>query len=234
MTMIEMVSVVRRFKGPGGRSVSAIDGVSLQISGGEFVTLVGPSGSGKSTLLFTIGAMLRPDTGRVLLDGKDLYAASASQRALVRRTAVGFVFQTFNLIPYLSCIENLALAAILSGTPRTEAFQRSREMLGRLGLSERLEHRPAELSIGERQRVAVGRAAIHRPQVLLADEPTGNLDPSSAERVMQLLHELHREGQTIVMVTHDPKLAETGQRTIRLGEGRVLLDRATVPEELVA
>ncbi|MBI5547106.1 MAG: ABC transporter ATP-binding protein [Deltaproteobacteria bacterium] len=231
--MIEMHSVVRRFNGPAGQPITALDRIDLRIEQGEFVTLVGPSGSGKSTLLFTIGAMMRPDAGKVILDGKELDAMGPGARARLRRTAVGFVFQTFNLIPYLSCLENLVLAARLSGDSRRTAVDRSSQMLQRLGLGERVRHRPSELSVGERQRVALGRAVIHRPRVLLADEPTGNLDPASTEQVMDLLRELHAEGQTIAMVTHDPRLAETGERVIGLRAGRLVEDRPSMAKGAV-
>lgn len=227
--MIEVQTAVRSFDGADGQRVAALDQVDLRVAEGEFVTLVGPSGSGKSTLLFTIGAMMKPDAGRVVFDGKDLYSTSPGERARVRRTSIGFVFQTFNLIPYLSCLENLVLAARLAGDSRETAVERSELMLRRLGLAARLGHRPSKLSVGEQQRVALGRAVVHRPRLLLADEPTGNLDPGNCAQVMQLLAELNAGGQTILMVTHDPRLADSGHRVVTMSAGRVSDDRRLPP-----
>lgn len=224
--MIALESVSQVFPGKNGcGAVRALDGVSVSIGAGEFVTVTGPSGSGKSTLLFTIGAMLKPTCGEVRLGDTPLYDLSAKRRAELRQRQFGFVFQTFNLLPYLTCRDNVALPAILGGTRRREARERAEAMLRRLGLGGRLLHRPAELSVGERQRVAFSRSLINRPALLLADEPTGNLDPSMTDRVIEQLLEIHAAGQTIVLVTHNHHLAELGTRVIHLRDGRLECDR---------
>jgi putative ABC transport system ATP-binding protein len=224
MIVLESVSQVFPSKNGCG-PVRALDGINLCVTAGEFVTVVGPSGSGKSTLLFTIGAMLKPTSGAVRLRDTRLYDLPARRRAQLRQREFGFVFQTFNLFPYLTCRDNVALPAILAGACRTEARAQAEAMLVRLGLERRLSHRPAELSVGERQRVAFCRSLINRPVVLLADEPTGNLDPAMADQVMRRLLEINAEGQTIVLVTHNHHLAERGTRVIHLRDGRIETDR---------
>lgn len=219
--MLSLQSVSKTFPGRDGRQVVALDSVVLDIAAGEMVTVVGPSGSGKSTLLFTAGGMQHPTSGRVVLAGREVYALGAAERAALRRRDLGFVFQTFNLVPYLTCEENVALPAILDGRRRTDALAAARDLLMRLGLEPRLRHRPAELSVGERQRVAIARALVNAPKVLLADEPTGNLDAENAAEVVRTLEDLHREGQTIVLVTHDLRLADRGDRRVELRAGSV-------------
>jgi putative ABC transport system ATP-binding protein len=220
--MIEVDDVTKVFAGAAGRGeVRALAGVSLRVRAGELVSVVGPSGSGKSTLLFALGGLSEPTSGEVRLDGRSVYALDAASRAGLRRTEIGFVFQTFNLVPYLACLDNVALPAQLAGRPRREALRAAGEMLERLGLSARASHLPAELSVGERQRVGIGRALVNAPKVLLADEPTGNLDPALAGSVLQLLLELRERGQTIVMVTHDPRLARRTDRVVVLRQGLV-------------
>lgn len=224
--MIELENVRKSFPGKhDGGPICALAGIDLRIDAGELVTIVGPSGSGKSTLLFTIGAMMKPTAGQVKVAGSRIYDLPAAGRAELRRRFFGFVFQTFNLLPYLTCRENVALPALLGAVPRPEALERAQSMLRRLGLGNRLSHRPAELSIGERQRVALARSLINAPAVLLADEPTGNLDPYLTDQVMELLQELNGDGQTIILVTHNLRLAERGTRVIELGEGRLVGDR---------
>jgi putative ABC transport system ATP-binding protein len=189
------------------------------------VSIVGPSGSGKSTLLFAMGGLSEPTTGEVRLGDRSIYALDVAGRAALRRTDIGFVFQTFNLVPYLDCLENVALPAVLAGRPRAQALAASAAMLERLGLSARARHQPAQLSVGERQRVGIGRALVNGPKLLLADEPTGNLDPALAESVLGLLLELRAGGQTIAMVTHDPRLAARADRVVALERGRVVDER---------
>jgi putative ABC transport system ATP-binding protein len=212
---------------PGGGELDALDRVSLRIEPGEFVSVVGHSGSGKSTLLFAIGGLSAPTSGEVYLADTRVYALAAPARAALRLTDVGFVFQTFNLVPYLTSLENVALPALLAGKTRAEALDSAERMLDRLGMTARRDHRPAQLSVGERQRVGIGRSLVNGPKVVLADEPTGNLDPTTADQMMTLLHELNAGGQTIVMVTHDPRLAESTSRVIRIRAGAVEDDRAT-------
>ena len=230
--MITVDNITKVFGGTGtSDEVHALGGVSLHVREGEFVSIVGPSGSGKSTLLFAMGGLSEPTTGEVRLGAQSIYALDAAGRAALRRTEIGFVFQTFNLVPYLECLENVALPAILAGRPRAKARESAAAMLDRLGLSARARHLPAQLSVGERQRVGIGRALVNGPKVLLADEPTGNLDPALAGSVLDLLIELRNAGQTIAMVTHDPRLAARTDRTIVLNAGQLAQER---PGEEVA
>jgi ABC-type lipoprotein export system ATPase subunit len=223
--MILVENVTKSFPSPGGGDeVHALRGVSLSIQAGEFVAVVGPSGSGKSTLLHAMGGLSAPTSGQVKMGESSVYDLGVEERAALRRKDVGYVFQTFNLVPYLTCVENVLLPARLAGVPRGEARQRALSTLERLGLRARCAHRPAELSVGERQRVGIARAIVNGPRVLLADEPTGNLDPATADEVMRLLHELNEAGQAVVMVTHDPRLASQAARIVRLEAGRVVSD----------
>lgn len=218
--MIHLDSVTKSYAGPDGPIV-ALGGVDLRVERGEFVAVVGPSGSGKSTLLFTVGGLLRPESGEVMLDGKSVYQLSRAQRARLRVTNLGFVFQTFNLVPYLSCLENVTFPALLAGRSRIDALRKAAALLERLGLSSRARHRPSELSVGERQRVAVARAMINGPKLLVADEPTANLDSVAASHVLDLLLELSADGQSILMVTHDRCIADAAQRVVELDRGRI-------------
>ncbi|HZY05774.1 MAG TPA: ABC transporter ATP-binding protein [Anaeromyxobacteraceae bacterium] len=231
--MIRAELLTKTFVAPG-RPVTALDRVNLSVGQGEFVSVVGPSGSGKSSLLFALGGLATPTSGQVFLGGRRIYDLGQSQRAALRRSEVGFVFQTFNLVPYLTCAENVALPARLAGRGRAEAAEKAGRMLERLGLAVRARHRPAELSVGERQRVGIGRVLVNGPKVLLADEPSGNLDPASAAGVMALFRELNAEGQTIVMVTHDPGLAEMAGRVVRLEAGALVEDRPSLPRKLAS
>jgi putative ABC transport system ATP-binding protein len=207
-----------------GREIVALQATTLQIAAGEFVAVVGPSGSGKSTLVSILGGMLAPTSGKVWLNGQSLYDSSARQRAQLRQRYIGFLFQTFNLIPYLSALENLQVPLMLSGSCSAEQQKRVVELLARVGLASRLHHKPCELSIGQQQRVALARALVNDPAVILADEPTGNLDPQSREQVLQFLEEFCREGRTVIMVTHDPVAAASAMRILKLADGRVAAD----------
>jgi putative ABC transport system ATP-binding protein len=207
----------------GGRPLSALRNVSFQVEPGETVAIVGPSGSGKTTLLGLLAGLDRPSGGRVLLDGTDMGALSEDDRARLRREKIGFVFQSFQLIPTLTARENIAVPLDLAGNGGGAA--RADELLERVGLGGRGHHYPTQLSGGEQQRVAVARAFIHRPSILFADEPTGNLDAATGERVIELMMELNREiGTTLVLVTHDPDLARRARRIIRLADGAVVSD----------
>lgn len=217
--MIRVENLTKTFSAPGGGEVQALAGVTLWIDRGEFVAVVGPSGSGKSTLLFAMGGLATPTSGHVFLGETRVYDLDREARAALRRTEVGFVFQTFNLVPYLTCLENVALPALLAGRGRADAMAAAEAVLERLGMTARRHHRPAQLSVGERQRVGIGRALVNGPRVLLADEPTGNLDPDNAGQVLDVLLDLNRGGQTIVMVTHDLRLAEQAGRIVRLRSG---------------
>ncbi len=204
-----------------GRMVTALDDASLEIAPGEFVAVVGPSGSGKSTLLLLLGGMLSPSTGQVFLNGRSLYDLSPNARADMRRKKIGFVFQTFNLVPYLTALENVQIPLFLAGLDEAIQEQRATALLERVGLGDRLDHKPPELSIGQQQRVALARVLANDPEIILADEPTGNLDPETGQQILDLLAEMNREGRTVVMVTHDPRAAARAKRTLRLQAGRI-------------
>lgn len=198
--------------------VKALDGVSLQIEKGEFVVVSGPSGSGKTTLLLMIAAMLRPSRGVVRFHGQDVYQMTGPDRARFRAANIGFVFQMFHLVPYLNVLENVLVAG---GAVRKMDKARAEELLQRLGLHHRIRHRPSELSAGEKQRTAMARALLNRPRLILADEPTGNLDPENARSVLQHLQEFQRGGGTVIVATHGPAVQEFATRTIYLRDGRV-------------
>ncbi|HEM61753.1 MAG TPA: ABC transporter ATP-binding protein [Chloroflexi bacterium] len=206
----------------GNTFVDALRGVDLTIGRGEFVALVGPSGSGKSTVLNLIGGLDRPTSGEVWIDGVELSASDERTLTRHRRQHVGFVFQTFNLLPRLTANENVALPLMFSGVPRGERLDRAKQLLERVGLAERLNHRPGQLSGGEQQRVAIARALVSRPALLLADEPTGNLDTTTGTGIMALLKELNEESDlTLLVVTHDPEVAAFADRIVALRDGRV-------------
>lgn len=219
--VVRTVGLSRRFQ-MGNAFVDALRGVDLTIERGEFVALAGPSGSGKSTVLNLIGGLDRPTTGEVWIDGVELSASDERTLTRHRRQHIGFVFQTFNLLPRLTARENVALPLMFSGVPRRERLDRARTLLERVGLGHRLTHRPGQLSGGEQQRVAIGRALVGRPALLLADEPTGNLDSTTGTGIMALLKELNQEyGLTLLVVTHDPEVAAFADRIVTLRDGRV-------------
>ena len=204
--------------------IVGLDHANLVIERGDFVSLVGPSGSGKSTLLLMLGGMLSPTSGRVLLDGHSLYDTSANKRASLRQRYIGFVFQSFHLVPYLTAMENVQVPLYLGGLPRQAQRDRAAAVLDRVGLGNRLDHKPTELSVGQQQRVALARMLANDPSVILADEPTGSLDPETASHVIDFLEQCHAEGKTIVMVTHDPRAAQRAKHVWRLCEGRVICE----------
>ncbi len=212
-----------RIYGRGRTAVVAVDHVHLSVEPGEFVAVMGPSGSGKSTLLYLIGGLDRPSEGRVLLEGQDLNRLSDEALARLRRRRVGFIFQFFNLITSLNALENVALPLILDGMKPSEAMRRAREWLERLGLGDRLDHTPDTLSGGEQQRVAIARALSIEPAVILADEPTGNLDSRTADEVAALLRRATSEwGRTVLMVTHNPRIAAYADRILFMKDGRIV------------
>ena len=217
-TMIELRHAGRKFR-QGQREVNALRDVSLVIRKGEFLSIMRPSGSGKSTLLNLMGGLDRPTDGEVFLDGRPLHGISDDELTLLRRRKVGYVFQFFNLLPLLTACENVGLPLLLDGLPFSKVKPKAEALLRQVGLTERVEHRPDQLSGGEMQRVAIARALIADPAVLLADEPTGNLDSHAGEEIFLLLKSLHDRGQTIVMVTHDPKAAAYGSRIVTLKDG---------------
>ena len=218
--MIRLTEVSKAYH-KAGKEIRALDAFSLAVARGEFVAVRGPSGSGKTTLLLTVGGMIRPTAGEVLLDGRELYSLSAGQRARLRAEKIGFVFQMFHLLGYLSVLENVRSACLAGGrqrpgASRSAARDRAIELLEHVGLADRLAHRPGELSAGERQRVAMARALMRRPELILADEPTGNLDPDSASAVMSYLGDYHRDGGTVLLVTHETVAARHAQRVVEM------------------
>ena len=211
----------------GTETVQALRGVSLDIGRNEYVAIMGPSGSGKSTLMNMIGCLDTPTGGEYWLNGQEVSQLSDDQLARVRNKEIGFVFQTFNLLPRATSLHNVELPLVYAGVSAKERRNRASAALRRVGLGDRMDHRPNELSGGQRQRVAIARALVNEPSILLADEPTGNLDSTTSEEIMQVFGELHRQGQTIIMVTHEADIAAHAERTVVLRDGRVETDRAT-------
>jgi putative ABC transport system ATP-binding protein len=216
--MIRCDKVTKIFR-KNGSEVTSLDRFTAEVVEGEFVAVRGPSGCGKTTLLLTLGGMQRPSAGSVQLGGRDLYALSPSERAGLRSSEIGFVFQMFHLVPYLDLLGNVLLAC--PGKPSAEVRRRAGGLLDELGLAKRASHRPGELSAGERQRLAVARALLNRPKLILADEPTGNLDPENAAEVIRHLAEFHRGGGTVVLVTHGGSANAHADRTLRLEQGQL-------------
>ncbi|MCO5095657.1 MAG: ABC transporter ATP-binding protein [Xanthomonadaceae bacterium] len=223
--MIELDAVTRHYR-MSGQTVRALDGVDLAIRAGEYVTLTGPSGSGKSTLLNVLGCLDRPDSGSYRLDGIEVRTLDDTAASRVRNRRIGFVFQSFHLLPRLTVLENVLLPMRFSEHPDEQAPRRAQTLLARVGLGDRMGHRPGELSGGQMQRAAIARALVLKPALLLADEPTGNLDSRSAEDVLALIDEVHQEGQTVVMVTHDNDVAAHAPRQVRLRDGKIEHDTA--------
>jgi len=223
--MIQLSKVSKLYH-QGAREIAALRDISLDIRSGEFLAVMGASGSGKSTLLNLIGGLDQPSSGKIFVDRIPLHGISDDELTLIRRRRIGFIFQFFNLLPILTAAENVALPLLLEGRPFSEIKPQAELYLQKVGLADRVEHRPEQLSGGEMQRVAIARALISKPAVLLADEPTGNLDSVTSEDIFRLLTVLHKEGQTIVMVTHDSKAAAHGTRTITLRDGSISEDSA--------
>jgi putative ABC transport system ATP-binding protein len=222
--MIRMNNASKVFPAKNGRRVAALRQITLEIQRGEFVMVVGPSGSGKSTLLFTVGGMQHPTEGSVCFEDTNLYDLSPSRRAALRRTRIGFVFQSFHLLPRLSVLENVLLPQRYASTRDEHACARAHELLERIGLGPRVHHLPGELLGGQLQRAAIARALLNQPALLLADEPTGNLDSAQGDEMMRILRELNAEGTTLVMVTHSLTHAAEASRTLRLLDGHILND----------
>jgi putative ABC transport system ATP-binding protein len=218
--MIELRDIRKTYR-QGGNDIHALDGIDLHIAPGEFVAIMGPSGSGKSTLLNVLGALDRPDTGRYRLDQHEISELDDDAASDVRNRRIGFVFQSFHLLPRLTVLENVLLPQRYASVLDPGAPQRAQMLLERIGLGQRIHHLPGQLSGGQLQRAAIARALLNQPALLLADEPTGNLDSQSAADVLALLRELHAGGQTLVLVTHDPAIAAGAQRTIHLRDGRI-------------
>jgi len=221
--VIEITDVWKTYK-MGTQEVHALRGCSLDVEEGEYLAIMGPSGSGKSTLMNVIGCLDVPTKGTYVLDGRDVGSLSDDQLAEVRNSQIGFVFQTFNLLSRQDCLQNVELPLVYAGVGRTERRERAAEALTQVGLGDRMDHKPNELSGGQRQRVAVARALVNRPSILLADEPTGNLDSATSDEIMRLFELLYRRGNTIVVVTHEDDIAEHARRVVRLRDGTVETD----------
>ena len=222
--MIELLNVTKSYE-QGRRNVTAVAGVSLTVEGGEYVTIMGPSGSGKSTLMHLMGALDTPTTGRAIFQGRDMQTMSDRERSLLRRIKIGFVFQSFNLLPTLTAAENVALPLLLDRVSRRIAVAKALASLERVGLAHRGEHYPEEMSGGEMQRVAVARALVADPEAVLCDEPTGNLDTKTSREILNLLASLPEPGRrAVVMVTHDPQGAQFGTRLVQIRDGLIEAD----------
>lgn len=223
MSLVEVRDMYKIYN-PGENEVRAIDGISLTIEKGEFVAIIGQSGSGKSTLMNMLGLLDVPTSGTYLLDGIDTANMEDDELSEIRNKEIGFIFQGFNLIPSLTAVENVELPLVYRGMKKEERNKLALEALDRVGLSHRLDHLPKQMSGGQQQRVAIARAVAARPPVILADEPTGNLDSHSGVEVMKILHELHEEGRTVILITHDNEIAKEAQRVIRIQDGQIVSD----------
>ena len=221
--MIQVLNVSKTYH-HGQQEIYALNDISLKIEKSDFLSIMGPSGSGKSTLLNLIGGLDQPSNGQIFIDGQPIHGISDDQLTLIRRKRVGFIFQFFNLLPILNAVENVSLPLLLDGVPFSRIREKAIHLLESVGLGSRTEHRPEQLSGGEMQRVAIARALITDPAVILADEPTGNLDSHISEEILGLLKNLNQTGQTIVLVTHDSKAASFGKRIIRLKDGSITED----------
>ncbi|MBO6606938.1 ABC transporter ATP-binding protein [Psychroserpens sp.] len=221
--VIEIRDIIRDFK-LGQETVHVLKGIDLDIETGDYVAIMGPSGSGKSTLMNILGCLDTPTAGTYILNGKDVSQMSDDELAEIRNTEIGFVFQTFNLLPRTTALDNVALPMVYAGQSKTARHKRAEEVLTDVGLADRMDHKPNQLSGGQRQRVAVGRALVNKPSIILADEPTGNLDSKTGHEIMTLFDEIHQAGNTVIMVTHEEDIAAHAKRIIRLRDGMIESD----------
>ncbi len=222
--VIEIRNIIRDFP-LGQETVHVLKGIDLDIESGDYIAIMGPSGSGKSTLMNLLGCLDTPTSGSYNLNGKDVSKMSDDELAEIRNKEIGFVFQTFNLMPRTTALENVALPMIYAGISKKDRTKRAEEVLEDVGLADRMDHKPNQLSGGQRQRVAMGRALVNNPSIILADEPTGNLDSKTSEEIMDLLDEIHRNGNTVIVVTHEEDIAAKAHRVIRLIDGMVDSDK---------
>lgn len=218
--VIDLKEITREFV-VGQQKVRALRGINIEVKRNEYTALMGPSGSGKSTLMNVIGCLDTPTAGSYLLNNKDVSKMIDNELAEIRNTEIGFVFQTFNLLPRYSALENVALPLVYAGWTKKDRLERAAEVLEMVGLADRMDHNPNELSGGQRQRVAVARALVNKPSIILADEPTGNLDTTTSHEIMELFNEIHEKGNTVILVTHEEDIAEHARRVIRLRDGLV-------------
>lgn len=223
MSLIKIKDIYKIYN-PGENEVRALDGISLNVEHGEFLAIVGQSGSGKSTLMNMLGLLDIPTSGTYTLDGVDVKDMTDDELSEIRNKEIGFIFQGFNLIPSLTAVENVELPLVYRGMKKEERNKLALEALERVGLSHRLDHLPKQMSGGQQQRVAIARAVAARPPIILADEPTGNLDSHSGVEVMKILHELHEEGRTVILITHDNDIANEAERVIRIQDGQIVAD----------
>ena len=223
MSLIEIRNIYKIYN-PGENEVRALDGIDLTVEHGDFLAIVGQSGSGKSTLMNMLGLLDVPTSGTYTLDGVDVANMTDDELSEIRNKEIGFIFQGFNLIPSLTAVENVELPLVYRGMKKDERNKLALEALERVGLSHRLDHLPKQMSGGQQQRVAIARAVAARPPIILADEPTGNLDSHSGVEVMKILHELHEEGRTVILITHDNDIANEAQRVIRIQDGQIISD----------
>lgn len=208
----------------GDNIVNALDGVNLEVEKGEFLSIMGPSGSGKSTLMNILGCLDRPTSGSYMLDGREVSEYTDDELAITRNKKIGFVFQSFNLLPRMSSLHNVALPMVYAGATEEERMRSAQQALEKVGLGERVDHKPNELSGGQRQRVAIARALVNNPAIIMADEPTGNLDTKSGNDIMAMFRDLNNEGRTVILVTHEPEIAEQAKRTVHVRDGVIVKD----------
>lgn len=224
--VIEITNIIRDFK-LGQETVHVLKGIDLIIERGDYIAIMGPSGSGKSTLMNLLGCLDTPTSGAYILNGKDVSKMTDDDLADIRNTEIGFVFQTFNLLPRTTALDNVALPMVYAGYSKVERTKRAEEVLTEVGLADRMDHKPNQLSGGQRQRVAVGRALVNKPSIILADEPTGNLDSKTSVEIMGLFNTIHQQGNTVILVTHEEEIAEHAHRIIRLRDGIIESDTRT-------
>jgi len=218
------LNAVKKIYQMGTTEVAALAGITLNVNNGEFVGIIGPSGSGKSTLMNILGCLDRPTEGSYLLDGEEVALLDDDHQAIIRNKKIGFIFQSFNLLPRMSAHQNVALPLIYGGVAKKEREERAAQALATVGLEDRMHHRPTEMSGGQRQRVAIARALVNNPSIVMADEPTGNLDTKSGKEIICIFEELHAQGRTIILVTHDPEVADHARRIILVRDGLIVSD----------